>query len=188
MQKETYSRPNNRTECSPCLRRRLHLVHLFFQGHFEIVLHKCNRLRQADFKSVTTGRKNTTNNKRTLCHYAKGNLFETQQQNWMLTLPPSSTASCPSLFPRPFRYHPAQVKTFATGRLQVSNNWKKKHNKQQKNTVPLCKRKPIQDPTTELNAHPASVVDCILSISFSKAFSISSCTSANVCNRQISNQ
>ena len=81
MQKETYSRPNNRTECSPCLRRRLHLVHLFFQGHFEIVLHKCNRLRQADFKSVTTGRKNTTNNKRTLCHYAKGNLFKTQQQN-----------------------------------------------------------------------------------------------------------
>ena len=81
MQKETYSRPNNRTECSPCLRRRLHLVHLFFQGHFEIVLHKCKRLQQADFKSVTTGRKNTTNNKRTLCHYAKGNQFETQQQN-----------------------------------------------------------------------------------------------------------
>ena len=82
MQKETNSRPNNRTECSPCLRRRLHFVHLFFQGHFEIVLHKCKRLQQADFNSVTTGRKkNTTNNKRTLCHYAKGNQFETQQQN-----------------------------------------------------------------------------------------------------------
>ena len=120
MQKETNSRPNNRTECSPCLHRRLHFVHLFFQGLFNIILHKFKRLQQADFKSVTTG--------------------------------------------------------------------KKKHDKQQKNTVPLCKRKPIRDPTTELNAHPASVVDCILSIFFSKAISRSSCTNANVCNRQISTQ
>ena len=66
--KETNSRPNNITENPPCLRGRLHLVHLFFQSLFDIILHKCKRLQQADFKSVTTGRKKTQQT--TKEHYA----------------------------------------------------------------------------------------------------------------------
>ena len=140
MQKETNSRPNNRTECSPCLRRRLHLVHLFFQGLFDIILHKCKRLQQADFKSVTTGRKkNTTNNKRTLCHYAK----ETNSRPNNITENPPCLRGRLHLVHLFFqglfdiilhkckRLQQADFKSVTTGR--------KKHNKQQKNTMPLCK-------------------------------------------------
>ena len=93
----------------------------------------------------------------------RGNVWEPSKLSWMLALPLSWVASRPFLFLAPFQCHPAPLQQSVNPYFQTKTSYARK-GKQSRN----------------INACSACVVDCILSISFSRASSMRSCTTATV--------
>ena len=101
----------------------------------------------------------------------RGNMREPSKLSWRLALPLSWIASCPFLFLGPLQCHPAPLQQWINPNFQTKTSYARKG----KQSWERAGTKQI-----ELNACSASVVDCILSISFSRAFSMLSCTTATV--------